>query len=72
MLLTVLLVSAFLIVMPLLQTLSSLPQHYYNLLPVASQTGDIDRDGVADNIDPTPYGHRTKGIGRKVSPPAAQ
>ena len=69
-LLVVLLASAFLIVLPRLQALNALPQHYYNLLPVATQTGDVDRDGIPDNLDPTPYGHRTEGIGKRVGPNA--
>jgi hypothetical protein len=33
-----------------------MPGHYYNLLPVA-QAGDIDRDGIPDNLDAS-YGTR--------------
>ena len=57
-LLVVLLASAFLVVLPRLQALHSLPQHYYNLLPVSSMAKDIDRDGIPDNVDARPYGHR--------------
>ena len=52
-LLVVLLASAFLIVLPRLHALRALPQHYYNLLPVATQTGDVDRDGIPDNLERT-------------------
>ena len=50
-----------------LKVIHSLPNHYYNLLPVANQT-DLDRDGIPDYIDdsdgdgiadaqdPLPYG----------------
>ena len=67
-LLVVLLASAFLVVLPRLQSMQALPQHYYNLLPVANQTGDIDRDGIPDNVDVHPYGDRnkTKGLGSNV------
>ena len=58
-LLVILLASSFLIVLPRLQALRELPQHYYNLLPVASQGGDIDWDGIPDSIDSTPYGADT-------------
>lgn len=56
-LLVVLLASAFLVVLPRLQSLHSLPQHYYNLLPVASQVDDVDHDGIPDAVDARPFGH---------------
>lgn len=46
--------------------LKSVPMHYYNTLPL-STSGDLDRDGIldyyddsdgdgiADNVDPTPF-----------------
>lgn len=71
-LLVVLLASAFLVVLPRLQSMQALPQHYYNLLPVATQTGDVDRDGIPDNLDPTPYGHRSQGIGRSQAVSATE
>ena len=61
-LLVVLLASAFLIVLPRLNALRAVPDHYYNLLPVSTQTGDVDYDGVPDNLDPTPFGHRNNGV----------
>lgn len=69
-LLVVLLASAFLIVLPRLQALRALPEHYYNLLPVATQN-DVDRDGISDKMDPTPFGHRDTGIGQRVHGSAA-
>lgn len=68
-LLVVLLASAFLIVLPRLHALRSVPQQYYNLLPVATQNGDYDHDGVPNQLDPSPYGHRNKGIGSEVARP---
>lgn len=55
-LLVVLLASAFLVVLPRLQALHSLPMHYYNLLPVAAQVDDVDRDGIPDAVDAMPFG----------------
>ena len=57
-LLVVLLASAFLVVLPRLQILHSLPMHYYNLLPVSNMADDLDRDGIPDGVDARPYGHR--------------
>ncbi len=65
-LLVVLLSSAFLVVLPQLQALKAMPEHYYNLLPVANETGDIDRDGLPDNLDARPFGQRDYGVGKRV------
>ena len=34
----------------LLDMVQSIPEHYYNLLPI-SKGADADRDGIPDNID---------------------
>ncbi|HLD64167.1 MAG TPA: hypothetical protein VI913_04720 [Candidatus Peribacteraceae bacterium] len=60
-LLVILLASSFLIVLPRLQALRELPEHYYSLLPVATQGGDIDRDGIPDGVDSSPYGESAHG-----------
>jgi len=57
-LLVVLIANHFVVVLPTLVALKSLPQHYYNLLPIAVGAADADRDGVPDRNDATPYGAR--------------
>ena len=58
-LLAVMIATHFVVVLPSLVALQAMPKHYFNLLPVAVGAADIDRDGVPDRIDATPYGART-------------
>jgi len=57
-LLAVMIVTHFVVVLPSLMALQAIPQHYFNLLPVSVGAADMDRDGVPDGIDATPYGAR--------------
>jgi len=54
-LLATLVVSAFTVVIPSLYAMQAMPQNYMELLPVFTE-GDVDADGIIDNIDATPYG----------------
>ncbi len=55
-LLIALLASVFFVVIPTIRAIKAGPGTYINSLPVASQGLDIDRDGVANNVDATPFG----------------
>lgn len=56
-LLATMLTIAYAVVIPSLRALQIAPHSYYRLMPVVRST-DIDRDGVLDLYDVTPYGTR--------------
>lgn len=49
-----LLLCSALIAIPSLEAIKSIPMQYLNSLPVANQ-GDLDRDGIPDNRDASPF-----------------
>ncbi len=58
-------VTGFFVVLPSLQALQSMPQHYENILSVAIDTTDADYDGIPGYQDATPNGrgmHAASGL----------
>jgi len=48
--------STFVVVLPSLIALQTIPEHYGNTLPAGNlQMSDIDRDGIGDYLDARPF-----------------
>lgn len=69
-LLATMLVVAYAVVIPSLRALQATPHAYYRLMPVVRST-DMDRDGILDLYDATPYGFRVHASAQEDAPATA-